>query len=107
MVLELLIEIIEELTQETCALLSSFDQGHTTNALPSPSKVRLANGCAENSHTFFDDYSMLSDKPSQPSPLDVAPTDLPTRGSEEAIFALQTTGSAPPYTSERSFHKSN
>lgn len=53
MVLELLIEIIEELTQETCALLSSFDQGHTTNALPSPSKVRLANGCAENSHTFL------------------------------------------------------
>ena len=40
MVSELLIEIIVKLTQETCALLSFFDAGPTTIALPSLSEVR-------------------------------------------------------------------
>jgi len=52
---------------------------------------------------------MLSDKSSQTSPLDIASTNVPTRGSGEAIFTVapQANGSAPPYTSERSSHKSN
>ena len=62
MVSELSIDIIVKLTQEICVLLSFFDRGLTTDALPS---------------LLFDDYDMLSDKPSQPSPLDVAPADLP------------------------------
>lgn len=47
--------------------------------------------------------------PSQLSPLDVAPTDVHTRGSGESVFpvAPQANGSAPPYTSKRSFHTSN
>ncbi len=34
------------------------------------------------------DYDVLSDKPSQPSPLDVAPTDVHTRGSGESVFPV-------------------
>ena len=108
MVSELLIEMIVKLTQETCAL-SFSSQGLTINALPSLSKVCWADGwCCKFPH-LFDDYNMLSNKPSQSLPLDVAPMDVPTRGSGESISLVvpQANGSAPPYTSEKSFHKSD
>ena len=76
---------------------------------PQPFKSPLRRWLRRKFPHLFDNYGMLSDKPSQLSPLDVAPTDLPTPGSEEAIFTMapQTNGSAPLYTLERSFYKSN
>ena len=108
MVLELSIEIIVKLNQEICALLSFFDQDLTMNP-PQPFKSPLSRWLRRKFPHLLDDYDMLSDKPSQPSPLDVAPTDVHTRGSGESGFpvAPQANGRAPPYTSERSFHKSN
>jgi hypothetical protein len=37
---------------------------------------------------LFDDYDFLSDKSSQPSPLDVAPKDVHTRESGESVFPV-------------------
>ena len=42
-----------KLTQETCVLLFFFDQGLTTNALLSLSKVRWADDYVANSHIFM------------------------------------------------------
>ena len=76
---------------------------------PQPFKSPLSRWLRRKFPHLFDDYDMLSDKASQPSSLDVAPTDVPTRGSGESIslVAPQANESAPPYTSERSFHKSD
>ena len=77
--------------------------------LHQPSEGSLSRWLRRKFTRLFDDYDMLFDKPSQPSPLDVAPTNVPTRDSGEATstVAPETNESASSYTSERSFHKSN
>lgn len=109
MVSELSIEIIVKLTQETCVLLSFFDQDPNIDRPPQLFKSPLSRWLRRNFPHLFNDYDILSNKPSQPSPLDVVPTHVHTRGSEESGFrvAPQANGSAPSYTSESSFYKLN
>lgn len=52
---------------------------------PQPFKSSLSRWLRRKFPPLFDYYDMLSDKPSQPSPLDVAPTNVPTRGRGESI----------------------
>lgn len=79
----------------------------TTNAIiPSVLKVRWADDLRRKlPHLFWQLWHTLSDTTSsQPSPLDVAPTNVPIWGSGESISFVtpQENGSAPPYTSESS-----
>ena len=107
--LELFIEDNSKADPKNMFLIIIFWQRLSNGRPPKPFRSSLSSWLHRKFPHLFNNYNMLSDKPSPTSPLDVAPTNVPAQGNGKAVFTMapQANGSAPPYTSERSFHKSD
>ncbi len=107
--LELSIQDNSKADLRIMCLIIIFRRRLSNGRPPKPVRSLLSRWLRRKFPHLFDEYDMLSDMPSRTSPLDVAPTNVPTRGSGKANFTMapQADGSAPPYTSEISFYKSD
>lgn len=107
--LELSIEDNSKADPRNMCLIIIFRRRLSNGRPPIPFRSSLSRWLPRKFPHLFDDHDMLSDKLSPISPLDVAPTNVPTRGSGKANFTMapRADGSAPLCTSERSFHKSD
>lgn len=108
--LKLSIEYNSRADPSNMCLIIIFRQSLSNGPPPKPFRSSsLSKWLRRKFPQLFSNYDMLSDMPSPTSPLDVAPTNLPIRGSRKAIsiMAPQANGSAPLYTSETSFNRSN